>query len=162
MSSIGDEGLAFYVFPMIENGTAFKNEYRSKLNQLNVTLNQVDRIVDEANMAFILNMRLFSEIDIQSGDATELIPFPTHDDAKPRQDDGKATECPFLARPGPDASAKAPASSASSASGESLYCGGRQGNPNHDLGCSRPWCGGVIVGAGGRGHVRIATPRVSR
>lgn len=59
------EGLAFYDFPLLRGSIkAFKDTYRSKLNKLDVTDGVVQEIVTEANIAFLLNMRLFEELDV--------------------------------------------------------------------------------------------------
>lgn len=61
------EGLAFYDFPMLRGSVkAFKDRYRQALNDLQ--FQDVDEafeaIVQEANVAFLLNMRLFEELDV--------------------------------------------------------------------------------------------------
>jgi len=62
------EGGQFYEFPKIkEGGTVFKNEYRRMLDRIAVTTDEQDQIVGEANVAFVLNMRIFEELDVLSG-----------------------------------------------------------------------------------------------
>jgi len=61
------EGLAFYDFPMLHGSVkAFKDRYRQALNDLKFedTDEAVQAIVEEANIAFLLNMRLFEELDV--------------------------------------------------------------------------------------------------
>jgi hypothetical protein len=59
------EGLAFYDFSStIPSAKRFKDEYRNALDQLNVTEVQLHRLVAEANVAFVLNIRLFEELDV--------------------------------------------------------------------------------------------------
>jgi len=63
------EGLAFYDFPLLRGSVkAFKDKYRQALNdlQFNDTDEAVHAIVQEANVAFLLNMRLFEELDVKS------------------------------------------------------------------------------------------------
>ncbi|HEY9669269.1 MAG TPA: heme oxygenase (biliverdin-producing) [Coleofasciculaceae cyanobacterium] len=57
------EGSAFYEFPEISDEKAFKDRYRSALNELAVDEATADRIVDEANATFGMNMKLFQELE---------------------------------------------------------------------------------------------------
>ncbi|GMH85798.1 hypothetical protein TL16_g10345 [Triparma laevis f. inornata] len=62
------EGGRFYEFPEIkEGGKKFKNTYRDMLDRVRPSGDERDRIVGEANVAFVLNMRLFEELDVLSG-----------------------------------------------------------------------------------------------
>jgi len=61
------EGLAFYRFPRIESSKKFKDKYRNALNGLSLHDHQVQAMVQEANVAFLLNMRLFEELDVIGG-----------------------------------------------------------------------------------------------
>jgi heme oxygenase len=63
MNINGDAGLEFYVFPAIADEKAFKNTYRAALNALPINQETADRIVEEANNAFHLNMKLFQELE---------------------------------------------------------------------------------------------------
>lgn len=61
------EGLAFYDFPLLRGSVkAFKDRYRQALNDLQ--FDDIDEavkaVVQEANVAFLLNMRLFEELDV--------------------------------------------------------------------------------------------------
>ena len=56
-------GLAFYEFKDIPDEKAFKANYRSALNELPVDEATADRIVDEANAAFGMNMKMFMELE---------------------------------------------------------------------------------------------------
>merc|ERR1712078_884478 len=61
------EGLAFYDFPLLRGSVkAFKDRYRQALNDLQFEDpdEAVQAIVQEANIAFMLNMRLFEELDV--------------------------------------------------------------------------------------------------
>ena len=66
-------GLEFHVFEEITIANAFKDKFRNALDHLELKQSSAARIVKEANMAFLLNMRVFSELDVMTGDATELI-----------------------------------------------------------------------------------------
>ena len=55
------EGLKFYEFD-IPNMKEYKDKYRQKLNDLELTPIQISMIIDEANYAFKLNMLLFDEL----------------------------------------------------------------------------------------------------
>lgn len=57
------EGTAFYTFSQITDEKAFKANYRQAMNELPVDEAGCDRIVDEANDAFHLNMKMFQELE---------------------------------------------------------------------------------------------------
>lgn len=57
------EGTAFYEFPTITDEKAFKNKYRQAMNNLPIDPTVCDRIVDEANDAFGMNMKMFMELE---------------------------------------------------------------------------------------------------
>lgn len=57
------EGTAFYEFDEIPDEKAFKAEYRQAMDSLPIDDAQADRIVDEANDAFKLNMVMFEELE---------------------------------------------------------------------------------------------------
>lgn len=57
------EGTAFYDFVDLQNPKAFKATYRQALNDLPLNEDTIARIVDEANLAFKLNMGLFQELE---------------------------------------------------------------------------------------------------
>lgn len=57
------EGTAFYEFEDIADEKGFKNKYRQAMNDLDIDEATADRIVEEANDAFGLNMNLFKELE---------------------------------------------------------------------------------------------------
>ncbi|MBD2774040.1 heme oxygenase (biliverdin-producing) [Iningainema tapete] len=57
------QGLAFYEFQDIPEEKAFKAKYRSTLDELPIDDATADRIVDEANAAFGMNMKMFQELE---------------------------------------------------------------------------------------------------
>ncbi|MEM6452119.1 MAG: heme oxygenase (biliverdin-producing) [Cyanobacteria bacterium P01_D01_bin.105] len=57
------EGTAFYTFEEIPDEKQFKVAYRSQLDALPLNEELQDLIVDEANAAFDLNMKLFQELE---------------------------------------------------------------------------------------------------
>jgi heme oxygenase (biliverdin-producing, ferredoxin) len=57
------EGTNFYEFKTISDEKAFKNQYRQAMNDLDVDEATANRIVDEANDAFGLNMKMFKELE---------------------------------------------------------------------------------------------------
>ena len=61
--NLGDQGTAFYEFETISDEKAFKNQYRQALNDLPVDQETADRIVQEANDAFGMNMKMFQELE---------------------------------------------------------------------------------------------------
>lgn len=63
MNLTDGEGTAFYEFEDISDEKAFKNEYRQALNELPIDIETAEKIVDEANDAFGMNMELFQELE---------------------------------------------------------------------------------------------------
>jgi heme oxygenase len=61
--NLGDEGVAFYRFEQIPDEKAFKAQYRQILDTLPVDAATVQAIVQEANAAFGLNMKMFQELE---------------------------------------------------------------------------------------------------
>ncbi len=57
------EGTAFYEFADISDEKAFKNKYRQTLDELPLDDAAGDRIVEEANDAFGMNMKMFQELE---------------------------------------------------------------------------------------------------
>jgi heme oxygenase len=63
MNMSDGEGVAFYEFEDISDEKAFKAKYRQALDELPVDDEIADRIVDEANAAFAMNMKMFQELE---------------------------------------------------------------------------------------------------
>lgn len=62
--NLGDgQGTAFYEFKDIPDEKAFKTNYRNALDELPIDEATAERIVDEANAAFGMNMKLFQELE---------------------------------------------------------------------------------------------------
>lgn len=59
-------GLAFYQFDEIPSAKVFKDAYRILLDELDLSDDEIERLVAEANVAFVLNMRIFEELDVMS------------------------------------------------------------------------------------------------
>jgi heme oxygenase len=57
------DGLRFYEFDAIPDEKAFKTNYRATLDALPIDQAMADRIVEEANHAFHLNMTMFQELE---------------------------------------------------------------------------------------------------
>jgi heme oxygenase len=57
------QGTAFYDFQEIPDEKAFKAQYRQALDELSVDEATAERIVDEANATFGMNMKLFQELE---------------------------------------------------------------------------------------------------
>ncbi len=57
------DGVNFYNFDTISDEKAFKAMYRSRMNNLPIDQATADRIVEEANHAFGLNMKVFKELE---------------------------------------------------------------------------------------------------
>ncbi|MBO3459819.1 heme oxygenase (biliverdin-producing) [Aetokthonos hydrillicola Thurmond2011] len=63
MNMADGQGVAFYEFDNIPDEKAFKAKYRQALDELPVDDATCDRIVDEANAAFGMNMKMFQELE---------------------------------------------------------------------------------------------------
>jgi heme oxygenase len=63
MNLTDGEGSAFYEFADIPDEKAFKNTYRQAMNELPIDESMADKIVDEANAAFGMNMKMFMELE---------------------------------------------------------------------------------------------------
>ncbi len=63
MNLTDGQGTAFYEFEDITDEKAFKNEYRQRMNELPIDQETAERIVDEANAAFGMNMNMFKELE---------------------------------------------------------------------------------------------------
>jgi heme oxygenase (biliverdin-producing, ferredoxin) len=61
--NLNEGGTAFYEFESIPDEKAFKNKYRQSMNDLPIDLETAEKIVDEANDAFGMNMKLFQELE---------------------------------------------------------------------------------------------------
>jgi heme oxygenase len=61
--NLDSDGTAFYEFKTISDEKAFKNSYRQAMNELPLDEAACDRIVQEANHAFGLNMKMFRELE---------------------------------------------------------------------------------------------------
>jgi heme oxygenase (biliverdin-producing, ferredoxin) len=58
-----NNGVAFYNFDNITDDSTFKTLYRSKLDNIPLTQEQISDIIGEANIAFTLNMKMFQELN---------------------------------------------------------------------------------------------------
>ena len=97
---LGTDGLDFYEFQHVPSAKLFKDQYRVALDELHLTPTQVSKLVAEANVAFVLNMRLFEELDVISRiegasvrDLQEALEYANA--TASTSDDTKAEECPF-------------------------------------------------------------------
>jgi heme oxygenase (biliverdin-producing, ferredoxin) len=63
MNLTDGQGTAFYEFAEIPDEKAFKAKYRSYVDELPIDDATADRIVDEANAAFGMNMKMFQELE---------------------------------------------------------------------------------------------------
>lgn len=61
--NLDKDGTAFYEFETIDDEKAFKTMYRQALNDAPVDQETADRIVEEANDAFGMNMKMFQELE---------------------------------------------------------------------------------------------------
>ncbi|XP_031562376.1 heme oxygenase 1-like [Actinia tenebrosa] len=61
------EGVRFYCFDNVAEPKKFKNIYRSQLDKLQIDQETSDKIVEEANLAFMFNIKIFREIDALAG-----------------------------------------------------------------------------------------------
>lgn len=63
MNLVDGEGTAFYEFDTISDEKAFKVTYRQSLDEIDVDEAMANRIVEEANDAFGINMKMFQELE---------------------------------------------------------------------------------------------------
>ena len=63
MNLADGQGTAFYDFAEIPDEKQFKSTYRQKLDELPIDEATADRIVEEANAAFGMNMKMFNELE---------------------------------------------------------------------------------------------------
>lgn len=63
MNLADGHGTAFYEFAEIPDEKQFKNTYRQTLDELPIDEATADRIVEEANAAFGMNMKMFNELE---------------------------------------------------------------------------------------------------
>lgn len=59
----GNTGLTFFQFDEIEDGKAFKNEYRNRLSDLPLDEDRAQEVIEEAKQAFAFNQRIFEELE---------------------------------------------------------------------------------------------------
>ena len=67
------DGVRFYEFENIPDIVEFKNAYRTNLDSLEVDRETADELVEEAKVAFSLNINLFKELDSLAGFEEEII-----------------------------------------------------------------------------------------
>lgn len=98
----GDNGLAFYHFDDIASAKKFKDTYRATLDALQLSSNDIQELVAEANVAFVLNVRMFEELDVMANvEGAQVRPlqhaleFAT---LQAVQVDDPTAECPFLVK----------------------------------------------------------------
>nr|NP_053881.1 heme oxygenase [Porphyra purpurea]P51271.1 RecName: Full=Heme oxygenase [Porphyra purpurea]AAC08157.1 heme oxygenase [Porphyra purpurea] len=63
MNLSDERGTKFYDFDEIEDDKIFKNNYRSALDTIPLSDEQVQNVVAEANISFTLNMKMFEELN---------------------------------------------------------------------------------------------------
>lgn len=117
------EGVAFYKFEGIGDSAqdvkAFKRQYRDSLDALRLSASEADALVEEAGVAFIMNMRLFEERDVAAGhlrcvrETEEMLALARANTSALgfqrayAQRDPAAAKCPFLPSTGGQDSAPA-------------------------------------------------------
>eukprot|EP00794_Sanderia_malayensis_P008899 gene8899-9850_t len=67
------DGVRYYEFKNIANFMKYKDEYRAKLDAMKVGCKNADRLVEEATMAYNLNVHLFQELDQLAGFEAEIV-----------------------------------------------------------------------------------------
>nr|ANQ45532.1 heme oxygenase 2b [Megalobrama amblycephala] len=88
------EGLNFYEFDGIHSAKAFKQLYRSRMNELELDTHTKEKIVEEAILAFQFNMEIFGELE-EVGKTLQddvLDAAPTHGEMQ-----GDISQCPYYA-----------------------------------------------------------------
>ncbi|XP_074127631.1 heme oxygenase 1 isoform X2 [Sminthopsis crassicaudata] len=56
------EGVAFFSFPAIPNPTKFKQLYRSRMNAIEMSPATKEKVVEEAQTSFLLNIEMFEKL----------------------------------------------------------------------------------------------------
>lgn len=87
------EGLEFYQFDAIHSAKAFKQLYRSRMNELDLDAQTKQRLVAEAVTAFQFNMEVFDELEEMGKTIQEEVldaGMPVHGAT-----DGDINKCPF-------------------------------------------------------------------
>ncbi|KTF72271.1 hypothetical protein cypCar_00042396 [Cyprinus carpio] len=88
------EGLNFYEFDGIHSAKAFKQLYRSRMNELELDTHTKQKIVEEAVLAFQFNMEIFGELE-EVGKTLQddvLDAAPAHGEMQ-----GDISQCPYYA-----------------------------------------------------------------
>ncbi|XP_071245636.1 heme oxygenase 2-like [Salvelinus alpinus] len=89
------EGLHFYQFEGIHSTKAFKQLYRSRMNELEMDQETKERIIAESNLAFKFNMEVFTELEEAGKSIKEEVldaGFPGHGHGDM---DGDINKCPY-------------------------------------------------------------------
>ena len=95
------QGTSFYRFDMISSANSFKKKYRTLLDTTTVDKVTADKIVAEANVAFVMNMRVFEELDVMAGDADSVRSLEDVM-ATLKMPVSKEKKCPFAVLGGPN------------------------------------------------------------
>ena len=82
------EGVSFYEFKKIPNYSKYKDQYRGKLDALDIDKQTADRLVEESRFAYNLNVALFKEMDVLAGFEEEII----HEEVNLDSEDKDATD----------------------------------------------------------------------
>jgi len=114
-------GTEFYEFPMVSNAKVFKDEYRRRLDNTEVDVATIDRIVAEANLAFVLNMRVFEELDVMACESDRVRPLAEVLATLDLPVD-QAQKCPFSAMGGPNPHTKGDAEAMQSGQTSTKAC----------------------------------------
>lgn len=56
------DGVRFYAFPSIPKTKPFKDQYRAKLDGLNLEVAEQERVITEVHLAFKLNIAMFADL----------------------------------------------------------------------------------------------------
>ncbi len=59
-------GLSFYEFPDIPDPKAFKAEFRRRLDELSLADEEIEAMIEEARIAFLLNAAIFDQLETSS------------------------------------------------------------------------------------------------
>ncbi|XP_077353642.1 heme oxygenase 2 isoform X2 [Festucalex cinctus] len=89
------EGLEFYHFDAIHSAKAFKQLYRSRMNELELDAETKDRLVEEAIKSFQFNIEVFEELEEIGKTFEEEVSeaeMPIHGDMG-----GDISKCPYYA-----------------------------------------------------------------
>lgn len=66
---LADDVVSFYHFPQIEKPKVYKDRYRAELDALDLSVEQRERVLDQAELSFEMNRSVFADLSAARGGA---------------------------------------------------------------------------------------------